>query len=74
VNLYEDENAYYKKSAFRKTPIPAERNHWGDTLSTMEEANYYELATGTKGRSGGQFDIWQAVFSTNPLFSMIDHI
>jgi hypothetical protein len=29
----------------------------------MQDANYYELALGTKSRSGQQFDIWEAVFS-----------
>jgi hypothetical protein len=29
----------------------------------MEEANLYELALGTKSRSGDQFDIWEAVYS-----------
>ena len=35
----------------------------GTLLSTMETMNRYELVLGTKGRSGEQFDIWQAVFS-----------
>ena len=29
----------------------------------MREANIKEAALGTKGRSGGQYDIWEAVFS-----------
>ena len=36
----------------------------GLILSTMEMMNRYELVQGTKGRSGEQLDIWQAVFST----------
>ncbi|MEZ5011107.1 MAG: hypothetical protein R2744_05635 [Bacteroidales bacterium] len=30
---------------------------------TIENQNLYELARGTNSRSGGQWDIWQAVFS-----------
>jgi hypothetical protein len=29
----------------------------------MQESNYYELALGTKTRSGQQWDIWEAVYS-----------
>jgi hypothetical protein len=35
----------------------------GLVLSTNEQMNRYELVQGTHGRSGEQFDIWQAVFS-----------
>jgi hypothetical protein len=31
--------------------------------TTVEEANHRELALGTQGRSGDQWDIWQAVYS-----------
>ena len=39
------------------------RNYLGQILITAQEANQYELALGTHGRSGEQFDIWQAVYS-----------
>ena len=29
---------------------------------TSQQRNYYELAKGTKGRSGEQLDIWSAVY------------
>ena len=35
----------------------------GQILITAQEVNQYELALGTHGRSGEQFDIWQAVYS-----------
>ncbi|KAJ3316201.1 hypothetical protein HDU76_001990, partial [Blyttiomyces sp. JEL0837] len=60
TNIYEDTNAYYYDSTFRKTPRPEERNRLGHLFATMEEANHYELALGTNSRSGDQFDIWQA--------------
>jgi hypothetical protein len=30
---------------------------------TVQQENHMELVLGTKGRSGGQWDIWQAVYS-----------
>jgi hypothetical protein len=42
---------------------PGMRNYLGQILITAQEANQYELALGTRGRSGEQFDIWQAVYS-----------
>jgi len=63
VNIYRDQNAYTQDAAWRRTPRSAERSSTGVLLATMEEANYFELAIGTRGRSGGQFDIWQAVYS-----------
>ena len=39
------------------------RNHLGHISATLEEMNRYELVLGTKGRSGDQWDIWQAVYS-----------
>jgi hypothetical protein len=63
VNIYEHENAYYLKSAFKKTPRPGRRNWLGEVSCTLEETNHKELALATKGRSGDQWDIWQAVYS-----------
>jgi len=63
ANLYDDGNAYFIESPFGRVPRPAVRQADGLVLSTMEQSNHYELVLGTKGRSGEQFDIWQAVFS-----------
>jgi len=62
VNLYEHKNAYYLDSQWKRTPRPECRNYRGEVKNTLEEVNHRELVLGTKGRSGGQFDIWQAVF------------
>lgn len=62
-NLYEEKNAYFLESNFKRTPRPAHRNYLGQVSSTIEEANHRELALGTKSRSGGQWDIWEAVYS-----------
>jgi hypothetical protein len=63
VNIYEDKNAYYLDSQWKKTPRPGRRNYLGQISCTLEESNHYELALATKSRSGGQYDIWQAVYS-----------
>jgi hypothetical protein len=41
---------------------PAFRNYLGEIFATQRDANYMELAQGDRSRSGGQYDIWQAVF------------
>ena len=63
VNLYEDENAYYDEGPFGRVLRPGHRDWLGRVNSTLRDMNHMELALGTKGRSGDQFDIWQAVYS-----------
>ena len=63
VNIYEDENAYYLDSQWKKTPRPGQRDWLGHVSVTLEETNRLELVLGTKGRSGQQWDIWEATFS-----------
>jgi len=63
VNIYAHKNAYRADAKWKQTPRPGKRNHLGELAATIEEMNYMELALGTKSRSGGQFDIWEAVYS-----------
>jgi hypothetical protein len=63
VDIYHDKNAYFLEGPWRKTPRPGRRNYLGHVSGTLEEANRRELVLGSKGRSGGQWDIWQAVYS-----------
>ncbi|MFM8914329.1 MAG: hypothetical protein ACKOE6_15640 [Flammeovirgaceae bacterium] len=63
VDIYKQKNAYWYDSDFKKLPIPSHRNYLGQIQSTMQESNYYELALGSKSRSGQQWDIWEAVYS-----------
>jgi len=62
INLYDDKNAFFLEGAHKRVPQPAMRDYLGHTLITTEENNQYELALGDHGRSGEQFDIWQAVY------------
>ncbi|HET6960136.1 MAG TPA: alpha/beta hydrolase-fold protein [Vicinamibacterales bacterium] len=63
INIYEDRNAYAIEGPWRRTPRPGYRDFLGQTLSTVEQMNTRELVLGTKSRSGGQWDIWEAVYS-----------
>ena len=63
INLYEDSNAYTLKGEASSVERPAFRNYLGEVFATQRDANYMELAQGDHSRSGGQYDIWQAVFS-----------
>ncbi len=63
VNIYADENAYWMEGAFSRILRPGRRDWLGQVTSTLRDDNHVELALGTKGRSGGQWDIWQAVYS-----------
>ncbi|HEY1579504.1 MAG TPA: alpha/beta hydrolase-fold protein [Terracidiphilus sp.] len=63
INLYDDKNAFFLEGAHKRVLQPAMRDYLGHTLITTEENNQYELALGDHGRSGEQFDIWQAVYS-----------
>jgi hypothetical protein len=62
VDLYEDKNAFFLEGAHKRVEQPAMRDYLGHTLITTREVNGYELALGDHGRSGEQFDIWQAVY------------
>ena len=63
VNIYEHDNAYYADAPWKHIPRPGKRNYLGELAATIEDMNHMELALGTSSRSGGQFDIWQAVYS-----------
>lgn len=63
INLYEDKNAYALKGEAGSVERPGFRNYLGEVFGTQRDMNYAELVQGDKSRSGGQYDIWQAVFS-----------
>ena len=63
VNIYEDDNAYYSNGGWKKEPSrPWMRGIDDQVMATQKQASIYELVLGTKGRSGQQLDIFQAVF------------
>ena len=67
INLYDGDsvfgkNAFFVEGAHTRIAQPAMRDYEGHTLITTKGINQYELALGDTGRSGEQFDIWQAVY------------
>ena len=63
VDLYKDKNAYYKSGTFKKILRPGMRDGKGHIKTQLIDMNRRELILGDKGRSGDQWDIWQAVYS-----------
>jgi hypothetical protein len=63
IDIYKDKNAYFLDGAHKRVPRPGKRNWLGHVSATLEDMNMYELALGTKSRSGQQWDIWEAVYS-----------
>jgi hypothetical protein len=63
VNIYEDENAYFWKGPWKTVATPGHRDYLGHIQSTVEQMNRMELVLGPRTRSGGQYDVWQAVYS-----------
>jgi hypothetical protein len=63
IDLYQDENAYYRKGRFDSIEIPARRDYLGEVSSTVKRMNRLELVLGDHSRSGQQWDIWEATYS-----------
>src|SRR5271165_34241 len=61
IDLYKDKNAFYTEGPHVRVLQPGMRDYLGHTLATTKTMNQYEAALGSKGRSGEQLDIWQAV-------------
>ena len=63
VNIYEDSNAYWYDSQFQKLPRPGHRDYLGNVHASQYDYNRLEAVLGDKGRSGQQYDIWEATYS-----------
>jgi hypothetical protein len=63
VDLYKQDNMFYLQGANKRVEQPSMRDYLGHTLASIRDNVAYEAALGDKGRSGEQFDIWQAVYS-----------
>ena len=63
VDMYADRNLYFNDGPFNRLARPERRNYLGHISVTMEDENHLELVLGRNSRSGGQYDIWEAVFS-----------
>ena len=63
TDLYKQKNIFYLQGANKQVEQPAMRDYLGHTLISVRDNVAYEAALGDHGRSGEQFDIWQAVYS-----------
>jgi hypothetical protein len=62
TDLYNQRNIFYLQGANKRVEQPAMRDYLGHTLISVRDNIAYEAALGDHGRSGEQFDIWQAVY------------
>ncbi len=62
TNIYEDTNAYYYESPWKQTLKPRSRSTLGEISCTLQDVQYKEAVLGSKGRSGGQRDVWLTLF------------
>lgn len=62
VNLYRDQNAYWRLGPFSRVSRPSARRTDGTVITTMAREMLRERVLGSEGRSSRQFDAWQAVF------------
>ena len=63
ADLYKQDNMFYLQGTNKQVEQPAMRDYLGHTLISVRDNVQYEAALGDHGRSGEQFDIWQAVYS-----------
>ena len=84
VNIYEDKNAFWRDAPWGHVPNADMREPDDRLRSTIEGSTRLELVRGTHGRSGGDWNGWQAVFSPvgddgypkpiwDPITGVIDH-
>ena len=64
INIYEDSNAYYNEHEWIRAGRPAQREIDGLVNYTVQDEYRYEQAVAPKDRSGGQWAVWQAVYSS----------
>jgi hypothetical protein len=62
VNIYDWPNAWFRHDGGITVPLPGMRDTHGVVLNTMQQEMNYERARGDKGRSGEQWDVWEAVY------------
>lgn len=63
VDVYEDDNAYRSGGPWVYVERPNNRRTDGTVVTTIRQEMSYERAVGPNGRSGGQWAIWEALFS-----------
>jgi hypothetical protein len=62
IDIYRDANAFYDFGSFNRVPKPLARLLSGKLMFTVEDISRQQLVTGTKNRSGGPMDAFEAVY------------
>ncbi len=63
VDIYNDVNAFLAPGFDPPVPErPAQRTSEGQVTTTMRQMSQFEEVLGSHGRSGGQFEAWEAVY------------
>ncbi len=63
VNIYEDDNAFYPNADWKTSAIrPLQRGTDDQVFSNQRDYSHLEAVLGTRGRSGGQMDIFMGVY------------
>jgi len=63
INIYQDSNAYHPNNRWKTNPIrPLVRGIDDQVITTQQEYSQLEATLGSRGRSGQQLDVFQAVF------------
>ncbi|MEM9385654.1 MAG: alpha/beta hydrolase-fold protein [Pseudomonadota bacterium] len=63
INIYDSNSAFYNELEWIRTPLPAQRDIDGIINYSVLDEHRYEQVVATKDRSGGQWAIWQALYS-----------
>ena len=63
IDIYEFRNAYFNELDWINTPLPAQREIDGLVNYSVANESGYEQTVADKDRSGGQWAIWQALYS-----------
>jgi hypothetical protein len=62
IDIYNDTNAFYDIGPFNRIPKPLGRLESGKLLVTVEDYSRQQLVTGTRSRSGGEMDAYDATY------------
>jgi len=63
IDIYNDDNAYYRIYNHIKTERPEARDTDGEPRYTVRDTYYYEWTLGDKHRGGRQWAIWEAAYT-----------
>lgn len=63
INIYKYKNAFLNELDWISTLLPAQRETDGLVNYTVADEHAYEQVVATRDRSGGQWAIWQALYS-----------